>query len=82
MEKPNIKYPCKWPYKIIGSDKDALKKEIIAKLVDMRFELVEGNQSKQGKYVSFDVEVFVANEAERVNVFNILKDIPIVKIVI
>jgi len=81
VKEPIIDYPCTWPYKVIGSDRALMEKEISAKLNHMQFEMSVSNQSKKGKYVSFHVEATVNNDGERVDVFNTLKNIPTVKMV-
>jgi putative lipoic acid-binding regulatory protein len=81
MKKPSVDYPCKWPYKVIGSDQDLIEAEISAKLSHMQFRMSLSNQSKKGKYVSFHVEAHVSSDKERIDVFNTLKSIPTVKIV-
>jgi putative lipoic acid-binding regulatory protein len=81
MKENIIDYPCKWPYKIIGSDPVLIEEEISAKLDHLQFEMNISNQSKKGRYVSFQVEVYVADNDERMAVFDILKNISTVKIV-
>ncbi len=81
MKEQIIDYPCKWPYKVIGSDRVRIEEEISTKLDHMQFEMSISNQSKKGRYVSFQVEVYVAGDDERMAVFDILKNISTVKIV-
>ncbi|MCK5367825.1 MAG: DUF493 domain-containing protein [Cyclobacteriaceae bacterium] len=82
MKKPIINYPCKWSYKVIGSDQAFLAEEILNKLKHIKFEINLSNQSSQGTYVSFKIEAYVNSENERIDIFNVLKDIPTVKFVI
>ena len=81
MKKHIINYPCRWPYKVIGSDQALIEEEISTKLDHVQFEMNISNRSKKGRYVSFQVEVYVNDDDERMRVFNILKNIPTVKIV-
>jgi putative lipoic acid-binding regulatory protein len=81
MKEQIIDYPCKWPYKVIGSDQALIENGISAELNHMQFEMSVSNQSKKGKYVSFHVEAYVNDDNERIDVFNILKNIPTVRIV-
>jgi hypothetical protein len=82
MEKPKINYPCVWYYKIIGYNRELITKllPIICKKHDYTFG--ESHQSKTGKYISFNFSTRVKSEEERNKVFNILKNIPSVKIVL
>ena len=75
-------YPCKWPYKVIGSDQALIQQEISAKLEGVQFDMNVSNQSKKGKYVSILVEVHVRSEKERIGIFDILKGIPTVRVVL
>ena len=81
MKKQDIDYPCRWPYRVIGSDRTLMEDEISIKLNHIQFEMNVSNQSKKGKYISFHVEAYINSEKERNDVFNILKNIPAVKIV-
>jgi len=82
MEKPKINYPCVWYYKIIGSDRELITNilPIVFEKRDYTFE--ESHRSRTGKYISFDFSAQVKSEEERNKVFNILKNIPAVKIVL
>jgi uncharacterized protein len=82
MQKPEITYPCTWPYRVIGEDVTCISKEIAERLKERyRFELEMGNVSRLGKYVSVHVEVDVVDEAQRNSVFTLLKSISGVKMV-
>lgn len=81
MEKPEIVYPCVWPYRVIGSDAELIKNRIEKVLAKNSFQLGDGNSSRQGTYSSVHVEVSVAHEAERNEVFQALKAISGVKMV-
>ena len=78
MEKPKINYPCDWSYKIIGSDKELIAKTIPTVLENGKYKFYEGNQSKTGKYTSFNLSVHVDSEEKRDKIFNLLKNIPTV----
>jgi hypothetical protein len=82
MEKPKINYPCVWYYKIIGYDRELITNilPIVLEKLDYTFE--ESHKSKTGKYISFNFSAQVNSEEERNKIFNILKNIPTVKIVL
>lgn len=82
MEKPTIAYPCIWPYKIVGEDGKQIANSIAVLFKTREFRFSESNQSKTGKYISFDFLIEVKNEQERYKIFDILKDIPTVKIIL
>ena len=82
MEIPEITYPCDWSYKIISSDKDYIAKTIPELLESHEYEFAESNQSRTGKYTSFSISLQVNSEEERDNIFNILKCLPSVKMVL
>ena len=82
MEKPKIDYPCDWIYKIVVSDKELLEKTIPNVLKNICFKLLESNRSKTGKYTSFNLTARVDSEEKKNEIFNILKDIPTVRIIL
>lgn len=81
MEKPEIIYPCKWPYRVIGMDAGSIKSAITEVLKSNSYEIDSGNTSKQGKYSSVHIEVMVAHEEERNAIYRALKAISTVKMV-
>ena len=82
MDKPLIAYPCEWSYKVIGADRDRIANAIADLLdpFDARFD--ESRQSRTGKFTSFEVTVHVETEAERNAIFDGLRSIPTVKLVL
>jgi len=81
LDKPEINYPCQWPYKIIGSNSEVIKQTIRNLLENIEYQISESNRSKSGKFTSFNLSVQVDSEEERNRIFNILKSIPTVKMV-
>ena len=82
MEKPEIQYPCDWSYKIIGSDGDYITRTIPTLLGDFNYRMSKSNQSKTGKFISFNCSVHVSNEEERTQIFAILQNLPSVRMVL
>ncbi len=82
MKTPEITYPCIWSYKIIASDKDYIIKTIPDLLESRKYEFAESNKSSTGKYTSFSISLQVNSEKERDNIFNILKCLPSIKMVL
>lgn len=81
MEKLKINYPCKWSYKIIGSDKEQMQAAVFEILQD-KYEMLPSKSSVKGNYHSFDVHTQVSNEEERYRIFFALKDCEAIRFVI
>ena len=67
-QKPQIEYPTRWGFKIIGKDKEHL--------------CSVGNASKNGKFHSYNASCVVENQEERDEIFKCFQDHPDVKMVI
>jgi putative lipoic acid-binding regulatory protein len=80
--KPEINYPTKWEYKIIGSDVDEMIKAVDNIVKEFDFELVPSNISKKANYFSIKVIVFVPTEEFRDKIFKELTEHPAIKFVI
>ena len=80
--KPEINYPTKWEYKIIGSDVDEMIKAVENIVKEFEFELVPSNISKKANYFSMNVIVFVPTEEFRDKIFKQLTEHPAIKFVI
>lgn len=70
---PSIEYPLFWSYRVIGDTdiKDDIKKAVGNKKHKINF----SKFSSGGKYMSFEVSVFVKDEKERLEIFKALKGI-------
>lgn len=79
--KPQIDYPTKWEYRIIGKDKKELE-EIVKGIFPQGYELKEGQASSGGKFVSIVVTSEVASEEQRNELFAKLKNHPQVSMVL
>ena len=63
--EPEIDYPCRWAYKVVGPSEAALR-VAIAEIVEQREHVVTVSRvSRSGKYVSLSVEVLVHGHDER-----------------
>lgn len=74
-QKAKIEYPLFWGYKVIvlaDVDIKALAKQIVG---DKDHKISKSNASKDGKYQSYDVSVFVLDERERLEIFVAFKNI-------
>lgn len=82
MDKPIIAYPCEWSYKVIGADRAVMTRAIADLLEPFDSRFRESRQSRTGRFTSFEVTVRVETEAERNAVFDELRSIPSVKLVL
>ncbi len=82
MEKPKIKYPCYWGYKIIGNNQTSLEMVAAEVVNDREYNLVLSKQSKTGKYVSLEIKTRVLDESDRNKIFSDFNDHPAVKMVL
>ena len=82
MKKPEIAYPCKWLYKIIGSDRALITAGIAELFEGADYQLDESNRSKTGKYISLDLSVEVKDDQQRQEIFDALQEISSVKVVL
>ncbi|HID68889.1 MAG TPA: DUF493 domain-containing protein [Desulfobacterales bacterium] len=81
-EKPDIKYPCPWLYKVIGTDEDTLRKAIETILGKEDLLITKSHTSSGGKYCSLNVELVVEDEKSRLRNYNNLKNHAAVKVVL
>jgi putative lipoic acid-binding regulatory protein len=72
-QKVLIDYPCSWTYKLIGHEKEAIKKAIHDVILEREHDLTHSNASKGGKYVSMNLDLVITNEDERNFIFAALK---------
>lgn len=80
--KPDIEYPCRWVYKIIGPDEEALRTAARQVLQDLPHTVELSNTSATGRYCCLNVEATVADETARTSLYELLKNHPAVRIVL
>ena len=76
-ERPDINYPTDWGFKIIGRNKEALEKcikEIMKIEGDKKHLCSMGNQSKTGKFTTYNATCSVVSEEERNRIFKYFED--------
>ncbi len=81
-KKPNINYPCKWNYKVIGTNVDEMIKAIEFAVDGLDFKIGSSNVSSKAKYFSLNLEVSVTSEIIRDIIFAKLKANKFVRIVL
>ncbi|MBE7475847.1 MAG: DUF493 domain-containing protein [Ignavibacteriota bacterium] len=67
--KPQIIYPCKWSYKIIGTNIQQMITAVEEIVKDLEYDLTPSNISRRGKYFSLNVNVIVPSEIVRNLIF-------------
>lgn len=80
-DKPDIKYPCSWVYKVIGSDEAALRRCIETLLGNQDILVSKSHSSSGGKYCSLNVELVVHDDESRLRQYQLLKNHAAVKVV-
>ena len=72
-ERPELEYPCRWGYTIIGIHAGALHDLAARVLAGRDYTLRPSHRSSSGKYVSLAIELEVRDEEDRVGIFEALK---------
>lgn len=81
-QKPEINYPCQWQYKLIGPQSEGLKQAVSEIINEYPHSLTPSKSSSSGKYVSYNLEVFVASQEVRDYYFKKLRSHSAIKIVL
>lgn len=81
-KKPQIDYPCKWSYKIIGISVEEMIAAVEGIVVNLDYELTPSNISRKAKYFSLNVTVLVPSETVRDIIFQNFSNHPAIKFVI
>ncbi|MGL1933006.1 MAG: DUF493 domain-containing protein [Desulfotalea sp.] len=82
QKKPDIEYPCIWPYKIIGENPDLIKDAIEKCCYPNNVKINFSHTSSGGKYHSFSAKVEVTSEELRLAIFDKLKEHPSLKMIL
>jgi putative lipoic acid-binding regulatory protein len=81
-KRPEIEYPTKWDYKIIGPDIDEMIKAVESIVNDLVYDLSASNISKKANYFSLNLTVEVSSETVRDLIFQKLSAHAAIKFVI
>ena len=81
IQKPHIVYPCKWEYRVIGTDEEVLRK-LIFDIMPREYDITLGKHSSKGHFVSLYVSLEVQSEGERNDIFARLQQSEEVKMVL
>jgi len=82
MDKPEITYPTRWTYRIVGTDALSIRSRVALIAGDREYELDLSQESSKGNYVSLVFVVLVADAADRDAIFAALQGDPAIKMVL
>ncbi len=80
--KPEIEYPCRWQYKVIGRKKEQLTHAIKEICAPAPVEISYSHTSKSGKYHSMNAAIDVQDEQARNSLFSAFQNHPDITMVI
>ena len=80
-KRPEIAYPCEWPYKIIGNNVDKILEAIENAVSGLKYDVTSSNISKNGNYYSLNLTLTVPNEVVRDLIYQKLDSSDSIKIV-
>ena len=81
-ETGGILYPCQWSYRVIGRDREGVRRAVEEILGEREFLLYYSRGSHAGKYHSWNIDLVVRDQGERNALFGQFKDHPAVIMVI
>ena len=82
QEKPQIEYPTRWGFKIIGRDKEKLQACIKEVMGEKEHLCSIGNSSRTGKFTTYNASCIVEDQEERDKLFKCFQDHDDVEMVI
>lgn len=71
---PEVSYPCRWCYQIIGLDEMRLREAIALAAAGHEHAVTFSRSSRTGRYCSLHLELTVTDEAHRNGIFEALRD--------
>lgn len=77
-----MEYPCRWIYKIIGSDNRTTRRAVEEIVKGRDYTITPSNISKTGRYHSLNLEMTVDDEEDRTGTYDKLQGHPAVKMVL
>jgi len=81
-ERPEIKYPCDWVYKVIGEDCNLLEEAVISACSPLPVKISYSHSSSSGKYHSLNAELEVPTEEVRLKIYEHLQSSPAIKVIL
>ncbi len=71
--KPDIKYPCRWVYKLFGTDQAKMREAVAQTVTGGDYTLTLSRSSRHRKYHCMNLDIHVMNEKDRDDIFQALK---------
>ncbi|MDO9055273.1 MAG: DUF493 domain-containing protein [Sulfuricurvum sp.] len=81
-QKLELNYPCRWCYKVVASERAGIEVAALEIFCEREYSLNPSNASRNGKYISMNLELLVHNEDERTYFYETLKAHPHIKMVL
>ncbi len=72
-EKLELQYPCSWCYKVVGEEREKLEHAIREVILEREHAIAHSNTSRNGKYISLNLDLLVHNEEDRQFIYEALK---------
>lgn len=79
---PQVEYPCRWVYKVIGGDADEIHTALREIFQERCCEVSLSRRSRRGKYHCLNVETTIFSDNDRKSLFSQLSRHSAVKIVL
>jgi putative lipoic acid-binding regulatory protein len=80
--RPEISYPCSWPYRIVCEDEAGVRAAIAELVGDAPHTLAKIGASASGRYSRLELVVTVRDEAQRNAIFGALGRVATVRFVL
>ncbi|MDO9207058.1 MAG: DUF493 domain-containing protein [Sulfuricurvum sp.] len=77
-----LEYPCSWVYKVVAFERAGIEIAAMEVFSERIYSLKPSNLSRNGKYISMNLELLVHNEDERTYFYETLKAHPHIKMVL
>lgn len=82
LPKLELTYPCTWRYKLVGEAHEKIFAAVCEIILEKEHTLEPSNVSKNGRYLSMNLDLLVMNEDERTFIYEALKAHPHIKMVL
>jgi len=69
-----LEYPCKWIFKIFGTDQTIMKDAVSKIIPDEDYSLTPSRSSSKKKYHCMNLELTVTSDENRTDIYNILSN--------
>ena len=80
--RPEIDYPTRWSYHVIGADPDALRNAVLEAVGGAEHDWEGGAESRRGRWHSVRIRVLVDDEPHRLAILARLQDSDAVRLVL